>query len=219
MILSLFEYKKAKGIVIVIDVLRAFTTSSVLLNRGVDDIYLVKDRYIALHTKMNCPNKYIIFGEKGGRRIDGFDYENSPAEMETAVIDMTKTFIQRTSSGTRGALSIYKNTEVKEVIAGSFTTAHAIKKYIKDKENVDYLITGSRTLDGGSEDIALAKFLMNQISLNDAHKMVKESFAAKNYIKNSKDIDIALRKEYSFIQKIYRTDDSRILLLKKEEAL
>jgi len=216
MILNLFEHRQAQGTVIVIDVLRAFTTSSVLLNRGVRGIHLVKDEYIALHTKWKHPNKTIIFGEKGGRRIKGFDYENSPAEMEEVNIDINKNFIQRTSSGTRGSLFVSKNMKVEEIIAGSFTNASFIKNYIRNKEHVDYLITGSRIPDGGSEDIALAKFLMNQIDLNTAHRMVKESYSSKNYIKNYKDIEIALNKEYSFMQRIHRTNNPYILLLKKE---
>jgi len=217
MILNLFEYRQAQGTVIVIDVLKAFTTSSVLLNRGVKGIYLVKDEHIALHTKWKHPNKTIIFGEKGGRHIKGFDYENSPAEMEEVNIDIDKNFIQRTSSGTKGSLFVFKNIKVKEVIAGSFTTASFIKNYIKNKKHVDYLITGSRTPDGGSDDIALAKFLMDQIDLNTAYKMVKESYAAKNWIKNIKDIEIALIKKYNFMQKIYKTNNPNIVLLKKEE--
>jgi len=215
MILNLFEHKQARGTVIVIDVLRAFTTSSVLFNRGVKKIYIVKDKEIALFTKIKYPNT-IIFGEKGGRKIKGFDYENSPAEMEKVSVDTNKNFIQRTSSGTRGALSISKNMNVEEIIAGSFTTANYIKNYIKNKDHVDYLITGSRTPDGGDEDIALAKFLMNQIDLNTAHRMVRESYSSKNYIKNSKDIEIALNKDYSFMQRIHRTNNPYILLLKKE---
>ncbi len=215
MILNLFEYRQAQGTVIVIDVLRAFTTSSVLLNRGVKRIYLVKDEYMALHTKWKHPNKTIIFGEKGGRHIKGFDYENSPSEMEKVNIDINKNFIQRTSSGTKGSLLVLNNIKVKEVIAGSFTTARSIKNYIKNKKNVDYLITGSRTPDGGVEDIALAKFLMDQIDLNTAYKMVTESYHAKNYIKNYKDIEIALTKKYTFIQRIHETNSANVALLKK----
>lgn len=216
MILNLFEHRQAQGTVIVIDVLKAFTTSSVLLNRGVKEIYLVKDEYIALHTKWKHPNKTIIFGEKGGRHIKGFDYENSPAEMEEVNIDINKNFIQRTSSGTRGSLFVSKNMKVEEIIAGSFTIASFIKNYIRNKKHVDYLITGSRIPDGGSEDIALAKFLMDQIDLNTAHRMVKESYFSKNYIKNYKDIEIALNKKYSFMQRIYKTNNPYVLLLKKE---
>jgi len=216
MILNLFEYRQAQRTVIVIDVLRAFTTSSVLLNRGVKGIYLVKDEHIALHTKWKHPNKTIIFGEKGGRHIKGFDYENSPSEMEKVYIDTNKNFIQRTSSGTKGSLLVFKNIKVKEIIAGSFTTASFIKNYIRNKKHIDYLITGSRTPDdGGSEDIALAKFLMDQINLDTAHKMVRKSYAAKNYIKNFNDVEIALTKEYAFMQKIHKTNNPDILLLKK----
>ncbi len=216
MILNLFEHSQAQGTVIVIDVLKAFTTSSVLLNRGVEKIYIVKDEYIALHTKWKHPNKTVIFGEKGGRHIKGFDYENSPAEMEGVTVYLNKTFIQRTSSGTKGSLSVSKNTKVIEMIAGSFTTANFIKNYIRNKEHVDYLITGSRTPGGGSDDIALAKFLMNQIDLDTAHKMVTESYHAKNYIKNYRDVEIALNKEYPFMQRIHRTNNPNILLLIKE---
>jgi len=216
MILTLFEHRQARGTVIVIDVLRAFTTSSVLFNRGVKEIYLVKDKYIALHTKWKRPDETIIFGEKGGRHIEGFDYENSPAQMEKVNVDINKNFIQRTSSGTRGSLSVSKNMNVEEIIAGSFTTANSIKKYIRKKGHVDYLITGSRTPGGGSEDIALAKFLMGEIDLKTAYKMVRECYSAKNYIKNPNDIEIALNKKYSFIQRIHRTNNPHALLLKKE---
>lgn len=216
MILNLFEYKKAKGTVIIIDVLRAFTTSSILFNKGVDNIFMVKDLDIALHTKMKHPDEFIIFGEKGGKSIKGFDYENSPAQMKKVDVDTNKKFIQRTSSGTRGAVSVSKNFDVIEIIAGAFTTADAIKIYIQDKDDVDYLITGSRTPDGGLEDIALAEYLMGEIDLKTAHKKVRESYSANYWIKNYEDVNIAIEENYSFIQKIYKTKNLNVLIMKKE---
>lgn len=218
MILTLFEHKQAQGIVIAIDVLRAFTTSSVLFDRGVKEIFLVKDLNIALNTKRNFPSKSIIFGEKGGRHIKGFDYENSPAQMNDIPINPERVWVQRTSSGTRGALSLSKNPNVKEIIAGSFTTALYLKDYLsKKKDNIDYLITGSRTPDGGTEDIALAEFLMGKINYKEAVEKIYSCYSVKNWIKNMKDVYVATNNDYNFIQKIYKTNSPNILLLKRED--
>ena len=64
---------KATGVVIVIDVLRAFSTATYALARCAEKIILVGDVEEALSLKSQFPNSKVM-GEVRGLRPDGFDF-------------------------------------------------------------------------------------------------------------------------------------------------
>jgi 2-phosphosulfolactate phosphatase len=93
----------ARGAVVVVDVLRAFTTAAYAFAAGARRIWLVESVEKGLALKSRLPGAAAM-GEDRGYRIPGFDFSNSPAEVAGA--DLTgRDVVQRTTAGTRGAVA------------------------------------------------------------------------------------------------------------------
>ena len=145
----------ATGIVIVIDVLRAFSTAAYAFSRGAEKIILVSDVNEAILLKSQIPNSKAM-GEVSGLPPKGFDLGNSPTHiLEHDLSGIT--LIQRTGAGTQGAVRC-KNADV--LLASSFAVADATVKYVKSlaPDDVTFVITGE-TYSGGDEDFACAEYL------------------------------------------------------------
>jgi 2-phosphosulfolactate phosphatase len=91
------------GAVVVVDVIRAFTTAAYAFGAGAAEIYLVGDVDAALAFKAAHPGS-LAMGEDRGLRPDGFDFPNSPAMVRQADLS-GRTLVQRTSAGTRGVVA------------------------------------------------------------------------------------------------------------------
>lgn len=101
--LARWELDGVGGPVVVIDVIRAFTTAAYAFGSGAAEIYLVGDVEAAVAFKAARPGT-IALGENRGLRPEGFDYPNSPAMISR--VDLTgRTLVQRTSAGTRGVVA------------------------------------------------------------------------------------------------------------------
>lgn len=145
----------AKGVVIVIDVLRAFSTAAYAFSRGVKEILLVGTVEEALSLKSTIPNAKAM-GEVGGLRPEGFDFGNSPTYIDEADLSGI-TMVHRTSAGTQG---VVRSQGAEVLLASSFVVAGATARYISELNapEVTFVITG-RSYNGGDEDIACARYL------------------------------------------------------------
>jgi 2-phosphosulfolactate phosphatase len=145
----------AKGVVIVIDVLRAFSTAAYAFSRGAKEIILVSTAEEALSFKSTfSPSK--AMGEVQGLRPEGFDFGNSPTYINEADLSGL-TMIHRTSAGTQGVV----RSQGAEVMLGvSFVVAAATARYISKLAvpEITFVVTG-RSYNGGDEDIACAEYL------------------------------------------------------------
>lgn len=150
------DAKLATGLTVVIDVFRAFTVEPYLINNGVKKLIPVGDMQIAYDYKKK-DNNCILIGERNGIVLPGFDYGNSPSQIEN--IDFTgKTVIHTTSCGTQG---IMKSINAKEIITGSLVNVQAIVKYIiQNKTDEVSLLAlcrpGEHPFD---EDLLCAKYI------------------------------------------------------------
>lgn len=72
--------KKANGLVVVIDVFRAFSLEAYLYSKGVSSIQIVESVTEALLIKDQNP-EVILIGERNGVKCDGFDFGNSPLQV------------------------------------------------------------------------------------------------------------------------------------------
>lgn len=120
--------KKAKGIAVVIDVFRAFSVEAYIMNAGVGKLVPVGDMQIAYDYKKDNPDA-ILVGERKGVKLPGFDYGNSPSQIENADFK-GKTVVHTTSAGTQG---IANAINAQEIISGSLVNAKAISEYIKNR--------------------------------------------------------------------------------------
>lgn len=118
--------RKAKGLTVIVDVFRAFTCAAYVLANGAERIFPVGGLEEAFRLKEKHPD-WILMGERGGKKVEGFDYGNSPHEV--GGIDFTgRTVVQTTSAGTRG---IVNAEDAEEILAGSFVVAEATSEYIR----------------------------------------------------------------------------------------
>ena len=146
----------ATGVVLVIDVLRAFSTAAYAFSRGAKEICLVSGVDEALELKEQTPNSKVM-GEVGGLPPEGFDFGNSPTRiLEQDLSGIT--LIQRTGAGTQGAVRS-KNADI--MLAVSFVVAKATMEYVLrlKPDEITFVITGGAD---NAEDLACAEFLQKQ---------------------------------------------------------
>ena len=145
----------AQGVVIVIDVLRAFSTAAYAFSRGTKEVILVSTVDEALSLKSTIPNS-MAMGEVGGLQPEGFDFGNSPTYISEADLGGI-TMIHRTSAGTQG---VVRSQGAEVMLAASFVVANATAQYISNlaAPKITFVITG-RSYNGGDEDIACAAYL------------------------------------------------------------
>ncbi len=93
---SLENCHQATGTVVVIDVIRAFTTAAFAFAAGAKSIEIVgaSDEAFLLRDK---DSKIRLMGEENGIKIRGFDYGNSPAEFLNQDLSGME-LVQRTSA-------------------------------------------------------------------------------------------------------------------------
>lgn len=148
--------KQAKGLAVIIDVFRAFTTECVFMANGAKEIFAVGEEKIAYALKSECPD-YILAGERKEIMLSGFDYGNSPAKIKE--IDFTnQTIVHTTSAGTQG---IANASYAEEIITGSFVNASAIAQYIKQKNPkiVSLVCMGKAAVSPTEEDTFCAEYI------------------------------------------------------------
>ena len=154
--LSLSSGAAAQGVVVVIDVLRAFTTAAYAFNQGVEKIIPVGTVQEALALKEQIPGS-LLMGEEGGIKPAGFDLGNSPAEILKHDLS-NKILIQRTSAGTQGLVQSGPETTL---IAASFVVARATAEFLNNlnPDRVSFIITGKSMGRDGDEDLACAEYI------------------------------------------------------------
>ena len=168
----------AQGVVIVIDVLRAFSTAAYAFSRGAKEIMLVSAVDEALSLKSTIPNS-MAMGEVGGLRPEGFDFGNSPTYINQAELS-GMTMIHRTSAGTQG---VVRSQGAELMLASSFVVANATARYISNlaAPQVTFVITG-KSYNGGDEDLACAEYLEELLkgNLPDGKPYVKRVMESKD---------------------------------------
>ena len=153
----------ARGHVVVIDVLRAFTCAAFAFSRGAEAIVLVSTTDEALAVKRTRPDALLI-GEIGGRIIPGFDFGNSPWELDRAGDRLRgRTIVQRTGSGTQGVVSA---TSADAVYLGSLPVASATCRRLRKigAETVTLLAMGSPSRQDDPEDLACRAFMADVLA-------------------------------------------------------
>lgn len=145
----------ATGVVIIVDVLRAFSTAAYAFSRGAREIILVGTVEEALSLRAGLPDARVM-GEVGGLRPQGFDFSNSPTHISEADLAGI-TMIHRTSAGTQG---VVRSQNAGVMLAGSFVIAGATARYVSSiaATEVTFVITG-RSYNGGDEDLACAEYI------------------------------------------------------------
>jgi 2-phosphosulfolactate phosphatase len=146
------ELAGASSVVVVIDVMRAFTVAAWAFARGTEKVVLAATLDEALALKARHPDWVTL---KDGPPAPGFDAVNSPAILRSADFG-GRTVVQKTTYGTAGALAARK---ASLVLCASFVVAGATARLLEAhaSDSVTFVVTGE---DGhADEDLACAQYI------------------------------------------------------------
>lgn len=182
--------KQAEGLAVIIDVFRAFSFACYAMNNGAETILPVGNQELAYQLKKENP-EYILAGERHGRILEGFDYGNSPSQIEH--VDFTgKTIIHTTSAGTQG-IDNAKN--ASQIVTGSLVNAKAIAAYIRKHnfQTVSLICMGWEALRPTEEDTLCAEYIKamlegKELDLEKGIAHLKVTSGAKFFDKAQQDV-------------------------------
>lgn len=148
--------REARGIAVIIDVFRAFSTEAYLLARGAKKVIPVGEESLARRLKAEIPD-VILAGERRGKILPGFDMGNSPAQAEALEV-AGKTVVHTTSAGTQGIVNAI---HADEILGGSLVTARAIADYIRTSgaTEVSLVAMGLDAVSETEEDTLCADYI------------------------------------------------------------
>ncbi len=148
--------KKARGLAVVIDMFRAFSVACYVFDRGAREIVAVQEVDHARQLKQQNPS-WVVIGERGGKKLPGFDYGNSPTELADASF-IGKTVVQTTHAGTQNLCAAR---EAGHVMTGSFMNAGATIDYIRaqNPSMLSLVCSGVADEKEATEDLLCAEYM------------------------------------------------------------
>ena len=190
--------EKAAGLTVIIDVFRAFSLECYLFSQGAEVICPAGAIEEALALKERFPDA-VLFGERHGKKLPGFDYGNSPSQSQDADF-AGKTIIHTTSAGTQG---ITHAVNASEIITGSLVNAKAIAEYIRSRgpEEVSLVAMGVFGQKSSEEDVLCAEYI-RALLLREA-----EGFPLRERIEDLKNVRAGAKFFSEDEQDVYPRDD------------
>jgi 2-phosphosulfolactate phosphatase len=125
--------------VVVIDVLRATTTIIHALAARAKEVVPLLEVEEALELARRLTPHAVLGGERGGKRIEGFDLGNSPLEYIPAAVG-GKTLVFTTTNGTRAML---RCAQARRVLIAGFVNFSAVCRELADEEHIDIVCAGT----------------------------------------------------------------------------
>jgi len=181
--LPTLEVTEVGGAVVVVDVIRAFTTAAAAFEAGAEAVDLVGTVEEALALKAAHPGWWAM-GEDRGLRPDGFDLPNSPVLAATADL-AGRTLVQSTSAGTQGVVAAQR---AERLWCTGLATASATARAVNAAGlgAPTYVITGwlpDRPDRPGTDDLLTARHIeaiRTGAAGPDAHDQVARAVAASD---------------------------------------
>ncbi|XRO74622.1 2-phosphosulfolactate phosphatase [Methanocaldococcus sp. 28A] len=217
-----FAEYKCNDVAIVVDVLRASTTIITLLS-FIDEVYI---------TTSTCREENAIYiGERKGKKIENFDFGNSPTEI-LANKDIIKEryengekVILSTTNGTR----VLKNLDAEHIFIGAIVNAKYVAEAVKEFEDIS-LIPCHRENNFAIDDFIgcgiIAKYLNREfdefikaaveLTKHDWMSLILNSSSAEN-LKNlgyERDVMFALLENSIDAVGIYNKEESKVIRFK-----
>jgi 2-phosphosulfolactate phosphatase len=151
----------ARGLVVIIDVFRAFSVAAHAFARGARAIIPIAEVADARELKRQHPD-WLLIGERHARPLPGFDAGNSPTELERLEL-RGRTIIHTTHSGTQGLAAAGS---ADEVITGALVNAGAIVRYIRSRapDTVTLVRMGHEAVERCAEDDLCAELLQRRLA-------------------------------------------------------
>lgn len=184
--------EKFKGrVIVVIDVLRATSVMVTALNNGCDKIIPVKEIEEAIDIAREDRDYYLLGGERGGVKIENFDFSNSPLDYTREIVK-GKSLVMTTTNGTR---AIKNSEEADRIFIASLINGRAVaEKLAKLNKDVTFVNAGT---DG---EFSMDDFITSGYIIDCLKDIIKDECTLT---------DIAKTSEY-----IYKTNPSIISFVK-----
>lgn len=215
--------RHAQGVTVIIDVFRAFSVACYVADAGAARIIATAEVSEAFLLKKKYKNSVLV-GERDEKKIEGFDFGNSPTEIIKA--DLTgKTVIHTTTAGTQGLINA---TNTDAVLTGSFVNAGAVIKYIRsvNPDHVSLVAMGYRAIYSAEEDLMCAEMIASELKnepvnpeiiIGDLQYSSGKRFFDPSNIDFSPPTDFFLctmLNKFSFVLKATRRFDGNVDLMK-----
>lgn len=127
-----------EDVVVVVDVIRAFTTAVAAIDAGASSVHCVGGLDEARELAGRMTGSFLM-GEEGGDRPEGFDAGNSPFDLAGHEL-LGRAVVQRTSNGTRGLIRFGS---VPVLLAAAAVNAGATGRWIRAQDPGSVLIVGT----------------------------------------------------------------------------
>lgn len=203
--------RSARGVVVVIDVLRAFTVSAVALDRGATECRLV-GTVAEARTLAKSIAGAVISAEEEGDPVPGIPISNSPTQMLEADI-AGRTLLQRTTSGVQSVLAAGQAERI--LVTGLVTAASTSRWLTRFKPELVTLVASGEDRNH-PEDRACALYLAGWLSGRppDLEQLLLPLKTSQRYVDlrtqgaagfPPSDLDVALEADrYSFAMPVGR---------------
>ncbi len=172
------------GITVVIDVIRAFTTSHHAFRKGLRCIWPVASAEQAFSLRDEHLPNALLAGEVDALPIKGFDFGNSPWEIDQASLE-GREMILRTTNGVAATL---RARDSREVLVAGLVNAEATANYLRQQNPPTVVLVASHPT--GDEDVACAEYIRHLlggegISYEAARERTLNARAAQKFFNGS----------------------------------
>lgn len=211
----------AEDTVVVIDVLRSFTTAAVALAQGASAIYPVEGVAAAMVLTGRIQDPVSVGAVVGGDPAPGFDFGNSPSQLMQADL-AGKNIVLSTAAGVCG---LQRFRRAPRLYAASLVCARATAEAIRaaGAQEVCFVITGEWVDRDGDEDIACADYIESllrgdQPAAEAFAQRVRDSDFGQRFTAGTwpnlplADLELAAQPDlYSFAMPVIREDEQLII--------
>jgi 2-phosphosulfolactate phosphatase len=166
-------------VVVVVDAFRASTTIAVLVSKGAR-VFPVASIGEAASAEAD-----FRVGERGSAKVAGFDFGNSPTEIQASEIPPDATIALSTTNGTR---IIEAAAGARAILTGAFVNAEGLAHYLSDGTYDDVVVVGCGW-EGrrASEDEAAAGAILGRLRSRGAQLDESAGRVVERYLACSAD--------------------------------
>lgn len=153
------------GTAVIIDILRASSTMITALQNGAKRVIPCGTTEEAFQLRNQSPQESILLGgERGGVKIQGFDFGNSPAEYNVSAV-AGRTVVFTTTNGTK---AILKASTAATILIGAFINRAAIADRLRQEHRNTHLICAGTDGIVTGEDVLFAGAVVDELMGHDA---------------------------------------------------
>ncbi|MCL4117637.1 UNVERIFIED_CONTAM: hypothetical protein GTU68_006170 [Idotea baltica] len=194
---------------------------------NIDDAFALRNR--------DDQFEYLLGGERGGLKIDGFDFGNSPASYSSNVVSGRRLGFTTTN----GTKAIHHSQQAAEIVIGCFANFTAVLSYVQNDERPVHIVCAGTNGEISSEDVlfggALADAVLDvpeHFTVTDSTRLavdhwqaqcgvlkqselccaIRRSQGGKNLIKLNYDSDIELCSDVDSLLTVGRIDSEGVIL-------